>query len=55
MTDLNRDEAKNNSKWPTQKKTEIFNSTNSQNYSSKITGIGPWISGINGCEEEHKL
>ena len=30
-------------KWPTQK-TETFNSTNSQHFFAKISGIGPWIS-----------
>jgi hypothetical protein len=37
---------KQKTKLPTQKKTEIFNSPNSQNIFTKISGIGPWVSSI---------
>ena len=32
------------------KKTEIFNFPNSQYFFEKNSGIGPWVSRINGCE-----
>ena len=49
MAYLNRDEAKKNQNgWL--KKTEIFNSPNSQYFFMKISWIGPWVSRIDWCE-----
>ena len=39
---------KNQNSWL--KKTEIFNSPNSQYFFAKISGIGPWVSRINWCK-----
>ena len=41
-------------KWPT-KKTEFFNSTNSQYFFLKISGIGHWVSRIRWCKRQHAL
>jgi hypothetical protein len=46
LTDFHWGEAKKNQNGRL-KKTEIFNSPNSQYFSAKISGIGPWISRIN--------
>ena len=56
MIDLNRDEAKKNCfekikfKMADSKKTEIFNSANSQYFFVKISEIGFWVNRINWCE-----
>ena len=42
---------KKNSKWPTQKKTAIFKTANSQNFFAKLSWIGSWINSIDLCEE----
>ena len=54
MTDFHRDEAKKNPKYKKYKiqngrlkKTEFFKSTNSQDFLTKTSGIGPWVNTIN--------
>ena len=37
------------SKWPTQKKTQIFKTASSWKFFAKILWIGPWISSIDWC------
>ena len=40
---------KKNPKWPTQKNYG-FQTVNSQYFSAKLSGIGPWVSRINWCK-----
>ena len=42
---------KKKSKWPTQKKTEIFNNANFQKKNVKISEIGSLVGKINQCKD----
>ena len=56
LTDLNGDEAKKiffekKKIKMALKKTEFFTTANYQYFIAKVSGIGPWVSKINQCEQ----